>query len=134
MIVTKPSAGTNFATATCLMTDDVGDFVYFTGPKVGVDYQVTKVDTQLVGKMPAVGVIIAKPAPNRAVVQFSGEVNVFSGLTPGKIYWVGTSGQATMTPPSPTAGQKRYTQSIGVASDTNKIKLNISNVMIVQRG
>lgn len=134
MIVTRPTIGTNFASAICQMTDDVGDFVYFTGPKVGSDYQVTKVDTQLFGKMPAVGVIIAKPAPNRAVVQFSGEVSVYSGLTPGRIYWVSATGQATVTPPSPVIGQKRYTQSVGVASDTNKIKLDISNVMIVQRG
>lgn len=123
MIVTRPRSDSTLATATCTASESVGDLVYISGPKSGADYSVSKVDIANYAKMPAVAVVVYKITATRAVIQFGGETGLFSGLTPGKVYWVSDAGVPTATPPTVTAGQRKYWQSIGVAVDSGKIRL-----------
>lgn len=125
MIVTRPRTadGLGYATASCTAGEAVGDLVYISGAKIGADYQIRKADVTDFTKMPAVAVIIQKISSTRAVIQFQGEVSLYSGLTPGRIYWVSDSGVPTTTPPSVTSGQRKYLQSVGVAVDSGRIKL-----------
>jgi len=135
MIVARPRSESGLVTAVCTVAEVVGDLVYISGAKVGSDYSVRTVDNTLVTKMPAIGVIIAKPTPTKAVVQLQGETSVFSGLTPGTTYWVGDTGQPTGTPPVPSGpGARKYWQSIGVATDSGKIKLDFTKVLRTRVG
>jgi hypothetical protein len=90
---------------------------------VGADYTVSRADVSDYSKMPAVAVVLAKLTPTRAVIQFQGEIALYSGLTPGRVYWVSDTGVPTATPPTPGVGQRKYWQSIGVAVDSARIKL-----------
>jgi hypothetical protein len=76
--------------------------------------------------MPAVAVIVYKISPTRAVLQFQGEVDIYSSLTPGRVYWVSDTGVPTLTPPTVVSGQRKYWQSIGVATDSGRIKLSFN--------
>ena len=101
-----------------MLTDQVGDAVYIRGAANGY-YKVARVDVSLVTKMPAVGVIIRKWGFTNALVQFFGELKgVYSGLTPGKRYFIDSSGRPALIPPDPASiGGRAYTQIIGVALD-----------------
>lgn len=123
MIVSRPRSEGLLATATCTAGEAVGDLVYIAGNKVGADYNVRKADITDFTKMPAVAVVIHKISPTKAVIQFGGEVGLFSGLTPGHVYWVSDAGTPTATPPLPGLGQRKYQQAVGVAVDSGRIKL-----------
>lgn len=123
MIVTRPRSEGTLATAGCTAGEAVGDLVYISGPKSGADYTVRRADITDFTKMPAVAVIVYKISATRAVIQFQGETGLYSGLTPGHVYWVSDAGVPTSTPPSVTSGQRKYWQSIGVAVDSARIKL-----------
>lgn|SRR5574343_166764 len=123
MIVTRPRSEGTIATAGCTAAEAVGDLVYISGPKVGADYTVRKADITDFSKMPAAAVVVFKISPTRAVIQFQGETGLYSGLTPGRVYWVSDAGVPTITPPTVTGGQRKYWQSVGVATDSARIKL-----------
>lgn len=124
MIVTRPLSTTGFGTATCSSGDIVGDLVYISGPKVGPDYSVGKADPSDFSKFPAVAAIVAKLSATRAVIQFGGEIKgIYAGLTPGKVYWTGPTGIPVSTPPSPGIGGTMRWQSVGVAVDTDTLRL-----------
>lgn len=124
MIVAKPLQDVQLATAICDTTDAVGDFVYVSGNKSGSDYSVAKADPTTYAKIPAVAVITYKITATKAVIQFKGEVkNIYTGLTPGKTYFLGTAATPTDTPPVPGIGQKAYVQIIGVATDSTILRL-----------
>jgi hypothetical protein len=134
MVIARPLKDSNFATAICLAGDSIGDLVYVTGNIVTGDYQVSKADPNN-NKMPAIAVIIYKITATKAVIQFEGSVkNVYTGLTPGKTYFVDSNSQPTLIPPSPALLGKTYIQPIGVAVDSNVLKLNPSKQMIILRG
>jgi hypothetical protein len=127
MIVTRPagSAGSaSRATASCDSGDAVGDLVYVSGNFSSGDYQVRKADVTQYVKMPVIAVIIAKLTSTRAVIQFEGEIkNQYTGLTPGRTYFVGANGRPSSTPPTPGPGQRAYVQPIGVAVDQTVLRL-----------
>jgi hypothetical protein len=50
-------------------------------------------------KMPCVGVIAEIVDATHAKVRIAGAFTGFSGLTPGKVYFVGSDGEPTLTPP-----------------------------------
>lgn len=125
MIVTRPLNSARTSTAICLATLAVGDLVYISGPKVGLDLTVAKADPYDSAKFPAIAVVIAKITPTRAVVQFEGDVaGVYTGLTPGKIYWLGPTGLPSLTPPAPGLGETYRVQSLGVALDPTILRLD----------
>jgi hypothetical protein len=98
------------------------DFVYITGPSIGGVYQVAKADITDYSKLPAVGVVIDKPTPTTCKIQWQGEVTIFSGLIPHKIYFLDTLGQASDIPPTPTTNL--FIQVLGTALDTNVLLIS----------
>jgi len=102
--------------------------VYVSGAKSGLDWTVTKADPAVYAKMPAVAVIVSKLTSTRALIQFSGEVAVFSGLTPGRLYWLGSAGPQLLPP---TGSSRLYWQSVGVATATTTLALNPSSNLSV---
>lgn len=110
--------------ATCLATDIAGDCVYITAAKVGNAFQVTKADVTDPSKMPAVGLILKKWTATTGVVHFHGPLRgVFTGLTPGARYVVGTDGRpATVGDANyPVAGGTTLFQQIGVATSSDEL-------------
>lgn len=134
MKVLRPLKDTGYATAVCSVTDNVGDLVYITGDLIGPDYQVARVDP-LNEKMPAVAVIVSKISAARAVIQFDGNVKgIYNTLVAGKTYFASELGRPSLTPPAPTLGGKAYVQPIGVAVDSDVLKLSPSEQMTILRG
>jgi len=108
--------------ANCLASDLVGDCVRITGPKVSNRYQVTKVDPTSSGEDQAVGVITRKYDPTTCVVQFHGPMSgVYTGLTPGKRYWIDSTARLTLAVATPAIGGVYYLQMMGVATDGDEI-------------
>jgi len=114
--------------ANCQSSDAIGDFVCISGDPVGGIDTVTKADPTDFNKMPAVGVIVAKDGPTQCLVQWFGETpEIFSGLSSGEIYFVGLDSKIAERPPlgaSPT-----FSQSIGVATASNRLYLSPDNNM-----
>jgi hypothetical protein len=115
-----------------MLTDQVGDAVYIRGAANGF-YKVARVDVSTVTKMPAIGVIIRKWGSTDALVQFYGELNgIYSGLDPGKRYFIDTSGKPALVPPDPVStGGRAYTQIIGVALDVEVLYVNPAENFVV---
>jgi len=80
---------------TCTTNEDVGDFVYINNSGVCITADHSDIDTAKV-----IGVITEKPTTTTCKVVCSGLANVFSSLTPGNIYFLGTNGGVTNTPPN----------------------------------
>lgn len=97
--VTDPSANPFTLDAICLAGDAVGDCVRISGDSIGGYVQVTKVDVTDPTKMPAIGVIIAKPSSTNATVAWLGVITG-TGFTPNARYFVSNTGQLTPTPPT----------------------------------
>lgn len=107
-------------TGTCVNTDAVGDLVYISGSgKI-----IAKADPTNNAKMPSIGCIISKSSSTVCSVQTSDLVSgVYTGLTPGKMYFVGTNSKPTAIRPTPTPGNSLLVQPIGFAIDTNMLLL-----------
>jgi hypothetical protein len=96
----------------CTAAETVGKFVYIAGPAVGGVYEVRNADPYDGAKMPIFGTVISKASATACTVQWTGEVTgVFSGMTPGKVYFVGTAGAIVLTP---LVGNV-YVQKVGIA-------------------
>jgi len=108
--------------ANCLATDSVMDCVRITGSKVSNRFQVTKVDPTNPGEDQAIGIIIKKYDPTTCVVQFHGPMRgVYTGLAPGKRYWIDTNARLTTAIGTPAIGGVFYLQMMGVATDDEEI-------------
>jgi hypothetical protein len=135
MIVLRPLADNPQSTAACSETDAVGDLVHVSGPVQDGQISVTKVDITEYAKMPSIGVIVSKLSPTRCVVQMEGEIKgVYSNLSPGRIYFVGLSGQPVAAPPTPAPGGKAYLQPVGVALGEDVLALKLHLNLTVLRG
>lgn len=108
--------------ANCLSTDAVGTLVYITGPEISGLIQVTQVNPISLSKMPAFGVIVSKSSSTICLVQRFGVTTVFTGLTAGKVYYVGSNGSPSLTPPAWPALQ----QIAGIAIDVATFVLSLS--------
>lgn len=111
----------NLLPAYCFSTDIVGDIVYIMGPKVGLRYQVTKVDIDDPAKMPATGIIIRKSAPTDCTVQTGGILRgTYGALTPGGRLFVGADSRPKHAYTRPSSGL-RLIQRIGHALSATDI-------------
>lgn len=112
--------------AICKATDLVGDCVKIDDVKAGLLYQVEKVDIDLVGEKPAIGMIVAKSTATECTVQLTGIVTgIHSRLSAGQMYVVNVDGQITDTLAAPSSGF-RYFQVMGVATSDDEFLLNPS--------
>ena len=84
-----------------------GDVVYATG-----SFTADKADRTSPATMPAIGVVIAKPAATLATIRYSGEAPYFAFLLPGVEYFVGLAG-AIEAPGTTVDGE--VVQRVGVA-------------------
>ena len=110
---------------TCDVSVAVGDLVR---ASTTTDETVETVTTNVYSDI-VIGMVISKPTATSCEVLFSGKVedNGLSGLTFGKVIWVGTSGEVTTT--KPTTG---HIQKLGVAIKSNKIFLLPSTEKVIQ--
>ena len=135
---TRAIAGTSsvvgppaFIPAFCFSTDAVGDFVYIMGNKVGVNYQVTKVDIDTTSKMPAVGVIISKSSPTDCVVQVAGVVRgLYSGLVYNKRQFIGSDSRPATAFVRPLSNF-RLVQVLGIAISSDEILLRFETPTVI---
>lgn len=112
--------------ANCLAGDFMGGVVYVTGPKVSNRYQVSTADPTQTARMPAAGLLIRKDTATLGVVQFHGPVKgVYTGLTPGATYYVGTDGLLSRPddPNFPALGTSWF-QKVGIATGSSEIFLD----------
>lgn len=97
-VLSIPRASRLFApkivNANCLATDVVGDCIISTGDRISGFYQVTRIDPRVLSSGPSWGIIISKQTATDCVVQMFGVLDgVYTGLTVGKIQWVGLDGR-----------------------------------------
>ena len=116
----------NLAIGNCLASDEVGDCVRVTGDQVGGRVQVTSMDPTNPTEDQAIGIIIDKINATTCMVIFQGTMrDVYTGLVPGKRYWVGSDAKLTDVLPSPApAGGVYHLQLMGVAMDDEELLLN----------
>ena len=117
--------------ADCPSGAAVGDAVYVTGVKVGGVTQVATADITSYSAMPALGVIVSKPTTVTCLVQYAGEVAVYSGLTPGRVYMLDQNGEPTAA--LPTVGSDHYVQRIGIATSTDSMLLSLDTTLVKRR-
>lgn len=102
----------------CASSVAVHELVYVSGPG-----QVSEAEADNIAKSPAVGMVVEKRSATICVVQFSGEVDGFVGLTTGnRLFLSETLGQFTTTPPV-TVGS--IVQNIGIVKSPTTIILMI---------
>lgn len=100
-----------------------GDFVYFTGSN-----SVDLADSTVLTKSPAVGVVVNKPTTTSCLLAHEGKIDLFSGLTPGSLYFLGVSGAISSTAPS-SVGE--VVQRLGVAINVTSLLLTIFEEVIL---
>lgn len=149
----KASKRENFILAECLPTDTVGKAVSIRGPESGITsyygiarygvsnygftplperYHVESADPTDFDKMPAVGVIIIKLSQITCVVQISGPVrDVFTGRTPGKMQFVGDSGDVVETPP--VLDVPKFLQTLGTAWSDDIVGVQPDTTLTLRR-
>lgn len=125
---------TNLVQVSCLTTDSIGDAVYVVSVGTGGIYEVAKADPSSHSSMPAIGILMQKTDPDNGFVQFFGEIKgMYTGLTPGRSYFVGSNGRPSLTPPGPgVAPSRAYIQAIGIAIDSDVLLLNPHGSMVVR--
>jgi hypothetical protein len=108
--------------ATCAAGVLVGQFVRLTGaPGPAVE----AADAYLQAKIPGIGVVVDKPTLVTCSIRTLGSAAVFSGLTPGKVYWLNTAGGISPAPPVAALGTVRYAQAVGYALDATTLMVDI---------
>lgn len=109
--------------ADCLATDVIGDVVRIRAAKVGNRFQVEKVDVSTPGSPPAVAVVRKKYTATDCIIHLHGPLrNIYTGLTPGRAYLVGTDGRPAKAGDAnyPVSGSD-YFQQIGVATSDDEL-------------
>jgi hypothetical protein len=115
----------------CLASAAVGDIVYVSA----AGNVVRLVDITDSTKIPGIGCITSKPSSTSCVVQCHGLVfGVYTGLTPGRPYVIGTNGRPNVALPVPGVGQSLFIQPVGFAIDTNVMLIQPLNAITKIRG
>ena len=134
MLVSRPLAQGVRASGSCPAGIAVGDLVCVVGGLgIGNVYNVDLADPRNYERMPVVAVVLSKPTTTTCLIQFRDEVRgLYSGLTTGKVYFVGNNGRPSLTPPTAGVGGKAYVQSIGVAVDPEVLRLEPLKNMVTR--
>lgn len=102
----------------------VGDVVYITGADAAA-----KADNTALATANAIpGIVVEKPTTTTAIVALAGELDLFSSLTPGAIYYLGTSGGLTATPPTAALTVVRR---IGVAKNATTLSMSVGDPVVM---
>lgn len=117
----------------CLSTDVVGSFVCVRGDRIGLRYRVQTADCTDISKMPVIGLLVSKATPTVGRIQTRGPTSLFTGLTPGGIYVLNTTGITAAIPGAPI-GQTVVRQILGNALASDVLYLNPSLAITVHRG
>lgn len=120
--------------ATCLSTDQVGHCVYIrAGVDVDGNYRVGKANPALESKVPSIGVIVEKEDATTCRVRRFGELDGFTGLTPGKAVFLKEDGSLSQAPvPEPGSGEYVFVQRMGTAYSAEVVYLD-PNFHLVKR-
>lgn len=105
----------------CPSTVQVNDAVYVSGADA-----VDKADASAGSTaVPVIGFVTSKPTPTTAVVQYSGVLpNVFVGLVPGTIYYLGTT-PGSIIPAGTLLPPGSWNQQVGVAKNATTLFASI---------
>jgi hypothetical protein len=103
----------------------VGTLVYFSGTN-----EVRAADNSDISTAPCKGIILAKGAVAVATVLYAGEMDGFSGLTPGQDVFLGTSGALIQSGSLPSAPGS-IIQKVGSATSPTKILFFPNQVIIL---
>jgi hypothetical protein len=107
-------------TADCPDTVSLGTWVCIVAPKIGSQYQVDTADASDPTRVPAFGIVTAKPSTTTAVIQWFGPLSgILTGLSTGpgsNIIWLGSNGATLQSPP---AGA--YQQPLGTVIDEDEV-------------
>ena len=121
--------------ALCTAAEVVGKCVHISGDKVGRDYQVRVASPSDIATMPAVGVVVSKKSLTECTVFAFGEMeDTYSGLTPGRVMFVGDDGSLVATPPVPPLGASVYIQSMGIAYGSSAMMVDPDFSMVKRIG
>lgn len=107
--------------ADCQTADEIGDIVKISADAVGGIYQVEKLDVTSDPSELIFGLIISKATSTRCFVRVGGRVEgLYTGLTPGKMLYVGMDSKLTHSVPTrPPVGVKSiYHAALALSNDT----------------
>lgn len=111
----------------CPMTVSVGDWVY----KTGVDNQVDRADATTIA--PVIGAVIAKPTSTTCIIQSSGRLDGYTGLTTGDRYFIAKGSPGAMTDdPSSIIATSGSVQKLAIAISATEIQIDIKQLIEIQ--
>lgn len=125
--VSAAGGETSLLPAYCFATDHVGDAVYFMGNRVGIHFQVTRVniDDSNPRKATARAIIVSKSDPSTCTILISGLLEgIYTGLTYGATVFVGTDGRLTTEKPAQPLTGSRLIQRVGSVLDSSCIAIS----------
>ena len=129
------STGSDKCLANCLATDQIGDCVYVTGPRLSDRKQVTKIDPLVDPPQIFAGVICEKTSPTECLLQIAGEYETPYPVNFADIYYVGFDGRLSDVPPMPTTAIEIVVwQKVARPIDTNVIEIRIGWHLDQRRG
>jgi hypothetical protein len=102
----------------------VGDAVYVSGANT-----VGKALATADGTLPAIGFVTDKPSGTTCHVQYSDELDLFSGLTAGATYYVSTTNAGVIVATTGVPGQ--FKQQVGVAKDSNTLVITVGEAFLI---
>lgn len=116
----------------CTAAEQVADFVCITGNQTNKPV-VRRANPLDYNYMPAVGVITQKLSDTLCLVQWMGETPaLFSGLSPGEIYFLGVDGRIADYPPTPS-GRNVFVQIVGIATAPTKIYVRTESGLVLRK-
>lgn len=106
-----------------MASDALGDCVRIRAAKTGNRFEVEKVDIGTPGSPPAVAIVVKKYTATDCIIQFHGPMrSIYTGLTPGVPYLVGTDGRlAKIGDANYPVGGSDYFQQMGVATSDDEL-------------
>ena len=124
------SYSSNFLKFNCISSDSVGKVVYLSNSisKTVVLAQADSIITSIVK-----GVIIKKPTQSTCLVQLSGNVNVFTGLIVGTVYYLSESVAGGIQSVRPISGVGNTLRIVGKAISETEMILDLDSNSIVLR-
>lgn len=126
---TNTTSAKDRAQALCFASDAVGDCVSVVGDELAGKYQVTKtdIDSSTFDESVSIGIISLKLSSTECIVHLLTELrSVYTGMTPGSLYYVGADSRPTDIEPGNPGSGTRTSQIIGYAVASDVLYINPS--------